>query len=82
MAPVMDKRRRRGVKDTISALRLLLAAALLSAMPAVAGAADSQETDLNCLAQTLYWEARTEGRNGMIAVGWEPVGETRLMNLA
>ena len=24
----------------------------------------------NCLALNLYWEARGEGRSGMIAVGW------------
>ena len=25
---------------------------------------------LRCLALTLYWEARSEGRQGMVAVGW------------
>lgn len=26
--------------------------------------------EINCLALTLYWEAKTEGRDGMLAVGW------------
>lgn len=26
--------------------------------------------DYECLAQTLHWEARAEGREGMVAVGW------------
>ncbi|ADE15048.1 cell wall hydrolase SleB [Nitrosococcus halophilus Nc 4] len=35
----------------------------------------SQATNLNekevrCLALNLYWEARSEGREGMVAVGW------------
>ena len=49
---------------TVSVLGLFLAAALLCPMPAVAEAADSQETELSCLAQTLYWEAKTEGGTG------------------
>jgi spore germination cell wall hydrolase CwlJ-like protein len=28
------------------------------------------ESDVRCLALTLYWEARDEGRQGMLAVGW------------
>lgn len=39
-------------------------------MPAVVEAADSQEGELSCLAHTVYWEAKTEGRNGMVAVAW------------
>ena len=70
LEPAMDKLRRRGRKGTVRTLALFVAAALLSATAAVAGAADSQETDLHCLAQTLYWEARNDGRNGMVAVAW------------
>ena len=66
VAPPMDKPRRPG---RVSALGFLLAAALLCPMPAVVEAA-SQEGELSCLAQTLYWEAKTEGRNGMVAVAW------------
>ena len=51
-------------------LGLLLAAVLLWSLPVVVEAADSEEGELSCLAQTLYWEAKTEGRNGMVAVGW------------
>ena len=32
--------------------------------------AASLKEEQHCLAQSLYWEARGEGRNGMIAVGW------------
>jgi spore germination cell wall hydrolase CwlJ-like protein len=66
----MDELRRRGGTEAVSVLGLLLVAALLCAMPAVAEAADPQETEPSCLAHTLYWEAKTEGRNGMVAVGW------------
>ena len=68
IAPAMDERRRRGGTDTVSVLGLLLAAALLCPTTAVVEA--SQEGELSCLAQTLYWEAKTEGRSGMVAVGW------------
>jgi len=70
IVPAMDERRRRGGTEAVSVLGLLLVAALLCAMPVVAEAADPQETELSCLAHTLYWEAKTEGRNGMVAVGW------------
>ena len=66
----MDELRRRGGTEAVSVLGLLLVAALLCAMPAAAEAADPQEAELSCLAHTLYWEAKTEGRNGMVAVGW------------
>ena len=39
----------------------------------VALSADAAENDVaqrTCLAHTLYWEAKNEGREGMIAVGW------------
>ena len=68
IAPAMDEHRRRG--DRVSVLGFCLAVALLPAMPTVAGAADSEEGEVSCLAQTLYWEAKTEGRNGMVAVAW------------
>jgi N-acetylmuramoyl-L-alanine amidase len=68
IARAMDEPGRHG--DGVSVLGLLLVVALLCPLPAVAEAADSQGIELGCLAQTLYWEARTEGRNGMVAVGW------------
>ena len=40
----------------------------LAALPAAADA-DSEESH-SCLAQTLYFEAKSEGRQGMVAVGW------------
>lgn len=33
-------------------------------------AAASLEVEQHCLALNIYWEARGESRNGMIAVGW------------
>jgi N-acetylmuramoyl-L-alanine amidase len=41
-------------------------ALLVRAMAATAGQVD----DRQCMAMTLYWEARDEGRAGMIAVGY------------
>ena len=35
-----------------------------------AHAAEDHEAQRTCLARTLYWEAKNEGREGMIAVGW------------
>ena len=47
---------------------LLIIAVLAFAVGA--NAAGDQEAQRTCLAQTLYWEAKNEGREGMIAVGW------------
>ena len=66
----MDKPRQCGGTGRVNAFGLLLTVALLYPLAAVAEAADPQETELSCLAHTLYWEAKTEGRNGMVAVGW------------
>lgn len=46
---------------------VLALAASGAAAPAIA---DVQEAELDCLAHTLYWEAKNEGRDGMVAVGW------------
>jgi len=45
-----------------------IAAFLAAVSPAVV--AGQQDNPLDCLALTLYWEAGSEGREGMIAVGW------------
>jgi len=34
------------------------------------GAADVSSSEQSCMARTLYFEARTQGREGMVAVGW------------
>jgi N-acetylmuramoyl-L-alanine amidase len=39
-------------------------------MPVVAFPAADDDTAVRCLALNLYWEARSEGREGMLAVGW------------
>lgn len=36
--------------------------------PPLAGAFN--EKDVRCLALNLYWEGRSEGRKGMVAIGW------------
>lgn len=40
-------------------------------------AAASIKEEQQCLALTLYWEARGEGREGMIAVGWTVLNRVR-----
>ena len=35
------------------------------------------EDEQHCLALALYWEARGEGRHGMIAVGWTVLNRVR-----
>lgn len=45
----------------------LLALSLFAADDAVAA---SLQEEQHCLALSLYWEARGEGRSGMVAVGW------------
>ncbi len=39
-------------------------------VPVAAFAASDQEEATRCMALNLYWEARSEGREGMLAVGW------------
>ena len=34
-------------------------------------------TELHCLAMNMYWEARGEGRRGMLAVGWVVMNRVR-----
>ena len=57
-------------------LRILVSAVVLALGPAVQGEAqlDEQRT---CLARTLYWEAKGEGRPGMVAVGWVVLNRQR-----
>jgi N-acetylmuramoyl-L-alanine amidase len=47
---------------------LLILPALV--LPLDADAAEDHEAQRTCLAHTVYWEAKSEGREGMIAVGW------------
>jgi N-acetylmuramoyl-L-alanine amidase len=51
----------------ISAVMLVLIIAQFGVTPASAASTAEQQS---CLALSLYWEARGEGRRGMIAVGW------------
>lgn len=54
----------------------LVAAVGIAALPAMA-AGDSDDAAQGCLAQTLYWEAKSEGREGMVAVGWVVLNRMR-----
>jgi spore germination cell wall hydrolase CwlJ-like protein len=56
---------------------LLLLCGLLSAAAPVPVVAHPDADELSCLARTLYWEARSEGRHGMIAVGWVVLNRMR-----
>jgi spore germination cell wall hydrolase CwlJ-like protein len=51
-------------------------AAIALALPAPARG-ESREAAHGCLAQTLYWEAKSEGRKGMEAVGWVVLNRMR-----
>ena len=60
----------------VAALALALGAAFGGLAPAGAGAAPDPES-ARCLALTIYWESRSEGREGMIAVGWVVLNRLR-----
>jgi spore germination cell wall hydrolase CwlJ-like protein len=47
----------------------------VAALPATV-AGDAEEAH-SCLAQTLYFEAKSEGRHGMVAVGWVVLNRMR-----
>ena len=47
----------------------------VAALPSTA-AADAEQAH-SCLAQTLYFEAKSEGRQGMVAVGWVVLNRMR-----
>ncbi len=53
---------------SIIVVRVLLGVCLL--LPAALVAAQPDEAAARCMALNLYWEARSEGREGMVAVGW------------
>lgn len=50
---------------------------VISALWAEHVAAGSLREEQHCLALNLYWEARGEGRLGMIAVGWTVLNRVR-----
>jgi spore germination cell wall hydrolase CwlJ-like protein len=61
-------------------MRLLLAASVLVMLTigrALAADPEPESAAERCLAQTMYWEARTEGRTGMLAVGWVVLNRMR-----
>ncbi len=50
---------------SISFLLLILSAGFMTPSQAV-----EMNDDMSCMALNLYWEARSEGYEGMLAVGW------------
>lgn len=48
----------------------------LAASTGVSGTTSEGES-LRCLALTVYWESRSEGRDGMLAVGWVVLNRLR-----
>jgi spore germination cell wall hydrolase CwlJ-like protein len=61
------------------ARRVVLAAGLGVVAQFGAGRAEASlfREQQDCLALTMYWEARGEGRDGMIAVGWTVLNRVR-----
>jgi spore germination cell wall hydrolase CwlJ-like protein len=59
----------RGAESTTGAALALLLGAVAQSFSGGARAG-SMSHEQQCLAQAMYWEARGEGRQGMIAVGW------------
>ena len=49
---------------------VMVLALLLAPFGANDAHAASRQDEQHCLALSLYWEARGEGRRGMVAVGW------------
>lgn len=72
-------RTRRGSAGLLAKLGLiLLSSAAACAGPGAADGADAaQDEQRRCLALSMYWEARSEGREGMTAVGWVVLNRVR-----
>lgn len=56
---------------------LLLVVFVLAMIGATNARSASIRDEQRCLALNLYWEARGEGRDGMIAVGWVVLNRVR-----
>jgi len=65
----------RGVPTARAIVHVVIAVVALSSGADVSAA--SLRHEQQCLALALYWEARGEGRNGMIAVGWTVLNRVR-----
>jgi N-acetylmuramoyl-L-alanine amidase len=59
----------RAAESATGAALVLLLGAFAQSFSASAEAGSTSD-EQRCLAQAMYWEARGEGRQGMIAVGW------------
>lgn len=66
--------RRAGAGLCIARIALL---GMLMPLPLEKANAASLRDEHHCLALSLYWEARGEGRRGMIAVGWTILNRVR-----
>ena len=65
----------RGTAGARAFLLMLIAIAAQFGSAEASAASLKQEQD--CLALALYWEARGEGRSGMMAVGWTILNRVR-----
>ena len=63
-----ETRKNRGTSTATAALLLLIA--IVAQLGTTSANAASLKQEQDCLALALYWEARGEGRDGMVAVGW------------
>jgi N-acetylmuramoyl-L-alanine amidase len=61
------------------ALLVAVCMAVVGGLAAGTGAPEttSESESLHCLALTVYWESRSEGRDGMLAVGWVVLNRLR-----
>jgi N-acetylmuramoyl-L-alanine amidase len=69
--------RRMTLRPAMLVTLIALLATALVAVPPNSTANAASESEARCLALTLYWEAREEGRDGMLAVGWVVLNRLR-----
>jgi len=66
----------------IGALLLTLSVFVVASCGVANANAASLSDEQQCLALNMYWEARGEGRQGMIAVGWTVLNRVRSRHFA
>lgn len=66
----------RGARPATATVFALLLGTVAQTVSDTAQAASMRHEQL-CIAQAMYWEARGEGRRGMIAVGWTVLNRVR-----
>ena len=66
----------------IGILLLTLSVSVVATRGVATANAASLRDEQHCLALNMYWEARGEGRQGMIAVGWTVLNRVRSRQFA